>query len=137
MEKLVESIKRHEGYRDRVYLDSEGKPTCGWGHNLWVGSRVPLEACEAFFKQDVSDAVSSYRTIPPYLRKRLNIARARVITEMIFNMNVAKVLQFRKMWEAIEREDWREARTQMLDSKWADQTKLRAIELAEIMDKGE
>ena len=116
MEKLIESIKRHEGYRDRVYLDSEGKPTCGWGHFLWVGSKVPLEASEAFFKQDVADAVSSYRTILPHLRKHLNIDRARVVTEMIFNMNVAKVLQFKQMWEAIEREDFDGAAVQMLES---------------------
>lgn len=137
MEKLIDSIKRHEGYKDRVYLDSEGKPTCGWGHYLWVGSRVPLEASEAFFKQDVADAVSSYRTILPHIRHKLNINRARVVTEMIFNMNVAKVLQFKQMWQAIEAEDWNEAANQMLESKWASQVKGRAEELAEIMRKGE
>jgi lysozyme len=136
MEKLIESIKRHEGFKDKVYLDSEGKPTCGWGHYLWVGSRVPLEACEAFFRQDIADAVASYRTILPHLRKRLNVTRARVITEMIFNMNVQKVLQFKKMWEAIEREYFEEAAAQMLSSKWAAQVGLRAIELAEIMVHG-
>jgi lysozyme len=136
VDKLIESIKLHEGYRDRVYLDSENKPTCGWGHYLWVGSRVPLEASEAFFKQDIADAVASYRTILPYLRKHLNINRARVITEMIFNMNVQKVLQFKQMWEAIEREDFEEAAAQMLNSKWASQVKARAFELADIMKDG-
>ena len=102
MEALIESIKRHEGFRDRVYLDNEGKPTCGWGHHLWVGSKVPLIACEEFFKQDVAAAMSAYQTILPYLRKRLNTVRARVIVEMIFNMNISKVLQFREMWTAIE-----------------------------------
>jgi lysozyme len=133
---LIESIKRHEGYRDRVYLDSEGKLTCGWGHHLWVGSKVPIEASDAFFKQDLADAVSSFRTIPPVYRRHLNPTRARVITEMIFNMNVQRVLLFRKMWEAIENMDYDRAADEMLSSKWATQVGQRAIELAEIMRKG-
>ena len=137
MDALIESIKRHEGFRDRVYLDSEGKLTCGWGHHLWVGSKVPLIACEEFFKQDVSDAVSSFRTIPPFFRKKLNPARARVVAEMIFNMNVQKVLRFEKMWERIEAGDFDGAAAEMLDSLWARQVKSRAEELAEIMRKGE
>jgi len=138
MNLLIESIKRHEGFRDRIYLDSENKLTCGWGHYLWVGSKVPLECCEAFFKQDIADAVASFRTlIPPSMRKHLNVNRARVITEMIFNMNAHKVLGFRKMWEAIERNDFEAAAEEMLSSKWAEQTKGRAVELAATMKKGE
>lgn len=136
MDVLIESIKRHEGYRDRIYLDSEGKLTCGWGHHLWVGSKVPIEASDAFFKQDLADAVSSFRTIPPVYRRHLNPVRARVITEMIYNMNVQRVLLFRKMWEAIENMDYDRAADEMLSSKWATQVGQRAIELAEIMRKG-
>jgi lysozyme len=137
MEALIESIKRHEGFRDRVYLDSEGKPTCGWGHYLYVGSKVPLVACEEFFKQDVANAISAYQAIPPAWRKKLNISRARVITEMLFNMNSQKLLQFRKMWTAIEAADYEQAASEMLDSRWAEQVGERAIELAKIMRQGE
>ena len=137
MDALINSIKRHEGFRDRVYLDSEGKLTCGWGHYLWVGSKVPSLCCEEFFKQDLADAVNAFRTIPPIFRRQLNPVRARVITEMIFNMNVSKVLQFRQMWEAIEARDFERAADEMLSSKWATQVGQRAVELAEIMRKGE
>lgn len=137
MKLLEKRIKEHEGFRDRVYLDSEGKPTCGWGHHLWVGSKVPLVACEEFLKMDLASAVSGFSTIPPVWRKRLNTARARVITEMIFNMNTQKVLQFRKMWEAIERADFETASKEMVDSKWAEQVKSRAVLLAEIMRTGD
>ena len=136
MNKLVESIKRHEGFRDRIYLDSLGKPTCGYGHHLWVGSRVPIEASEAFFKQDLADAISDYARILPSLRKRLNPVRARIVVEMIFNMNLAKVQQFRRMWEAIQDGDYEEASRQMMDSMWAQQVGYRAEELSEIMKNG-
>jgi len=137
MDALIDSIKRHEGFRDKVYLDSEGKLTCGWGHYLWVGSKVPLVCCEEFFKQDLADAVSAFRTIPPIWRRQLNPARARVITEMIFNMNVAKVLRFRKMWTAIEDRDFDRAAYEMLQSKWHEQVGKRAEELAEILRTAE
>lgn len=137
MDALIDSIKRHEGFRGEVYLDTEGKLTCGWGHHLWVGSRVPLEVCEAFFKQDVAAAVSSYQTILPHLRKKLNTIRARVVVEMIYNMNLQKVLQFRKMWEAIEIGDFETAAREMVQSHWHEQVGQRAVELAEIMRTGQ
>jgi len=131
MDKLVESIKSHEGYRSEVYLDSKGKPTCGWGHYLWVGSKVPLEASEAFFKQDIADAISEFSRLPLRFRSHLNEARRRVIVEMLFNMNLQKLLKFVDFWAAVELEDWKGARAALLDSLWARQVKGRAIELAD------
>ena len=32
MDKLLESVKKHEGYRNNVYLDTLGKRTVGVGH---------------------------------------------------------------------------------------------------------
>ncbi len=31
-DKLLESVKKHEGYRNKVYLDTLGKRTVGVGH---------------------------------------------------------------------------------------------------------
>lgn len=131
MKKLIESIKKHEGFKDVVYLDSEGKLTCGWGHYLWVGSKIPLEASEAFFRQDIADAVSEFSRLPSRFRNHLNESRRRIVVELIFNMNLQKVLQFKKFWAAVELEDWVEAKAQLLDSKWATQVKGRAQELAQ------
>lgn len=133
MDALIVSLKRHEGYRDEVYLDSEGHPTCGWGHCLRVGSRVPLEASEAFFRSDVARAVSDFYRIPKTLTDRLNESRKRVICEMIFNLGLSGVLNFKRMWAAIEREDFNLAAEEMLDSKWASQVGKRSVELANIM----
>jgi lysozyme len=56
---------------------------------------------------------------------------------MLFNMNSQKLLQFRKMWTAIEAEDFERAAAEMLDSRWAEQVGQRAVDLAEIMRAGE
>jgi lysozyme len=68
--------------------------------------------------------------------KHLNEARARVIVEMIFNMGYPKVLQFKKMWEAIKQNDFKVAAAEMLNSRWATQVKGRAEVLAKIMEEG-
>jgi GH24 family phage-related lysozyme (muramidase) len=31
----AEQLKGDEGYRDTVYLDTEGKATVGWGHRIY------------------------------------------------------------------------------------------------------
>ena len=32
LDRLLESVKKHEGYRNKVYLDTLGKRTVGVGH---------------------------------------------------------------------------------------------------------
>jgi len=135
MEKLIESIKRHEGYKDKVYMDSEGYLTCGWGHCLRLGTKVPVVVSEAFFEADLATAVSDYLRLPKKLTDNLNIPRKRVIVEMIFNLGFAKLQGFKKMLAALVAKDFETASKEMLDSKWAVQVKGRATELAEIMMK--
>jgi len=138
MEKLVEQIKRHEGYRRRVYLDPLGNPTCGWGHHLYVGGKINELIAEEFLRMDIVDAVRDFREhIKPEHRKRLNEARARVITNMIFNMGIEAVLGFKKMWAAIYERNFDKAADEMLDSRWAAQVGARAEELAGIMRRGQ
>ena len=135
---VEERIKLHEGFRDHVYLDSLGKLTCGWGHHLYPGSKVPVEVCDIFFKQDLRAAEHDYQTlIGTSLREKLNVCRGHVIVEMVFNMGIQKVLQFRKMWSAIYDGDFDRAAAEMLASTWASQVGQRAITLAELMRKGE
>lgn len=147
MEKLLESLTRHEGRKNRLYLDTKNKLTGGIGHYFWPGSYLPDVAIDAIFAQDVRDARNSYLAIPTVFRNHLNADRAMVITELLFAMNLQKVLKFFKMWTAIERDDFEEAGNQLLDSDWARAVGLdppsekfpkgqRAYELAEILKKG-
>jgi lysozyme len=136
MDILADRIKRHEGFRDHIYLDSEGFVTGGYGHHFYPGSRLPVDVAEVLFKMDLALAVSEYSKIAPSTRKKLNTIRARVIVEMIFNMG-SKIKQFVKMWKAIENEDFELAANEMLASKWSTQVGQRAVELAEIMRTGQ
>jgi len=136
MKKLKEEIKAFEGFRDRVYLDSEGFLTCGFGHHLYNKSKITEEIAEDFLRIDLDSAQQDFWNIPAAYRKRLNTDRARVITHMIFNLGFPKVLGFKKMWAAILKRDYETAADEMLSSKWHEQVGKRAEYLADIMREG-
>jgi len=133
---LEEEIKRDEGYRGEVYLDPLGFPTCGWGHHLYVGSKINETIAKEFLRMDIASAVNDFSRLPTRWRKKLDEARRRVIINMIFNMGLQKVLQFKKMWHAIEEENFEVAAAEMLDSRWSRQVKGRATRLAAQMKEG-
>ena len=56
-----------------------------------------------------------------------------IILEMVFQLGKTGVSKFKKMWEALSGQDYNKAADEMLDSKWAKQTKNRAESLAKIM----
>ena len=138
MDKLIESIKHHEGYSDTVYKDSLGHLTGGWGHAFMLGSKIPVEASEAYLRQDIANALADFRSLSRSRRYicYLSPNRRRVIVEMIYNLGLSGVRTFRKMLNAIRLEDFETAADEMLDSLWAKQVGKRADELAEIMRQG-
>lgn len=136
MDELKEMLKRHEGFRDTIYLDSMGNPTVGYGHHLATGSRITRIVAEELLNSDITDATNDFLKLSLDRINKLNTWRRRVIINMIFNMGLPKVLGFKKMWAAIENEDYETAHDEMLDSDWAEQVGDRAVELAEIMKAG-
>ena len=126
-------IKKHEGYRDRVYLCSEGYPTLGYGHALHVGSRVPERVSELFFEMDMVQVYADYRS----LGFSLDPVRKAVAVNMLFNLGLAGLRKFKNTIKAIKNGDYVLASAEMLNSKWATQVGMRAHELAEMMRTGE
>ena len=129
-------IKKHEGYRNRIYLDSLGKPTCGYGHLLAEDTQVPLAASEAFFEQDYRVAFADCVALILEYEIDLTENRKAVLINMLFNMGIGRVRGFKKMFAALQDRDYKEAAVQMLESRWALQVKGRAIELSELMEEG-
>ena len=137
-DKLLESVKKHEGFRDTVYLDTLNKRTVGYGHlcveDHWEdGKKYDKEYLEDILEKDLQSAIDQTHDMCKDL-KIPDDART-IICEMIFQLGGRGVSKFRKMWAAL-REDppnYFEAHGQMLDSKWASQTSARAYEMAEQM----
>lgn len=136
MEKLVQDLKREEGFRLDVYLDTEGFPTVGYGCRVSVGDTINQETAEALFRYRLAQAIDGFHRIPRHLTKHLNEARRRVICQMIYQMGLRGTMGFKRMWIAVEAEDYETAAAEMIDSLWARKTANRAFRLAQVMREG-
>ncbi len=138
MDKLLESVKRHEGYRNKVYLDTLGKRTVGVGHlcveDFWEDDKEYEEDfLMGILEKDLQSAIDQADDMCKDLK--ISSDAKILIIEMIFQLGGNGVSKFRKMWQALQQDppDYAEASVQMLDSRWAKQTPNRAKEMADHM----
>ena len=137
-DKLLESVKKHEGFRNSVYEDTLGKRTVGFGHlcveDHWEDNKAyDKKYLEEILEKDLQSAINQTHEMCKDLK--ISDDAKTIICEMIFQLGGRGVSKFRKMWAAL-REDppnYFEAHVQMLDSRWAKQTPARAHEMAEQM----
>ena len=135
IERLKALLIKHEGMRLRAYLCPTGKITVGVGRNL---EDLGISESEALILLENDIKRFQYETskaFPWFLD--LSQARRDVITCMVFNMGLDRFLGFRAMIAAIQRGDFDRAASEMLNSRWAAQVKGRAVDLADLMRKGD
>ena len=138
MNKLLESVKRHEGYRNKVYLDTLNKRTVGVGHlcveDFWEDDKeYDEDFLMGILEKDLQSAIDQADDMCKDLK--ISSDAKILIIEMIFQLGGNGVSKFRKMWQALQQDppDYAEASVQMLDSRWAKQTPNRAQEMADHM----
>ena len=137
-DKLLESVKRHEGYRNKVYLDTLNKRTVGVGHlcveDFWEdGKEYEEKFLMDILQKDLQSAIDQADKMCEGLK--ISDDAKFILIEMIFQLGGNGVSKFRNMWKALKETppNYPEAATQMLDSRWAKQTPNRANEMAEHM----
>lgn len=130
--KLKRSLVLHEGLKRFPYIDTVGKVTIGIGYNL-SDRGLPDSWIYEQYEQDVSYFYNQLSEFPWF--NNLNEDRQVVLIDMCF-MGWKKFLEFDKMIEAIANQDFKQAAVEMLDSKWAIETKNRATTLAHAMVTG-
>ena len=108
MDRLLASVKKHEGYRNKVYLDT--------------------------LEHDLSSAIKGANDLMAENGcMDMNEKAHEIIIEMVFQLGKTGVSKFRNMWKALSALDYSTAAEQMLDSRWAKQTPNRANGMADIM----
>jgi lysozyme len=136
-EELKEQIKEHEGFVPRTYKDSLGKRTIGFGHlcvepEQWDDDKeYTREELERVFDNDFQEALKNAESLIG--ERSINFIAKQVIIEMVFQLGIGGVSKFKKMWLALDKEDYGEASFQMMDSLWAKQTPNRAEKLSQKM----
>ena len=133
-EELKTQIKEHEGFVPRVYKDSLGKRTIGYGHlcvepEQWDDDKeYTKEELELVFDKDFDEALKNAESLIG--DRPVNFIAKQVIIEMVFQLGIGGVSKFKKMWSALDKEDYGEASFQMTQSRWHDQTPKRCQSLA-------
>ena len=137
-EQLKERIKEHEGFVPRIYKDSLGFATIGYGHLVkegeqWEeGKEYTKEQLEYVFDTDFEEAKKNAFSLIGDI-ELVDDAKC-VIIEMVFQLGIAGVGKFKAMWKALKENDYNTASLEMLDSRWAKQTPKRAEKLSAIMN---
>ena len=153
---LMQKLVAHEGMRLDVYKDTLGINTSGIGRNLddrgitkdeldwmdypsieYVYSDGITEADAIYLAQNDVQIVEEELLRAHPCVDRLDAVRQLVLVDMAFNLGVPRLCKFKKMWAAVEAEDFPTAAKEMLDSRWANQVKSRATKLAHAMHHGE
>ena len=132
LERLLESVKKHEGYRNKVYLDTLGKRTVGVGHlcveDFWEDDKEYEEKfLMTILEHDLQTAIKGAKDLMSENGcMDMDEVAEEIIIEMIFQLGKTGVSKFRNMWKALSSLDYSTAASEMLDSRWAKQTPNRA-----------
>jgi len=137
MQETIDRIKKHEGFRSKIYKDHLGNSTIGYGHLLTEdddfveGIIYDKEILEELFNKDFEQAYMGAE----YLLTGIPISNTAkgVVIEMVYQLGVGNVSKFKLMLAALKIPDYQEAAKQISNSLFARQTPNRCTELANIM----
>lgn len=135
MTTLSTQLRIDEGIRPKVYLDSKGIPTIGVGRNLRDVGLFPDEI-ELLLQNDIKRAQAACRAIFDNYAT-LPQDKADALANMAFNLGQTRLSGFKKMIDAVESRNWKEAAAQAKDSDWYKQVGDRAVRICAILGSEE
>ena len=139
MDRLLESVKKHEGYRNKVYLDTLGKRTVGVGHlcveDFWEDDKEYEEKfLMTILEHDLQTAIKgAIELMENHGCADIDEQAEEILIEMVFQLGMTGVSKFKNMWKALAELNYVGASYEMLDSRWAKQTPNRAKAMAKTM----
>lgn len=127
-------IKDNEGFREKMYLDTTGHYTIGYGHNLQF-MPITKTTADVMLQEDLSWFVEN---LPKHLAffESLDDARKSVLLDMAYNLGLIGLLRFKKFLGYMAQKDYDKAADEMLNSVWARQVGQRAYNNARIIRTG-
>ena len=132
--RLEADLKRDEGVRNFPYLCTQDKLTIAVGRNLDdVG--LSDDEVDYLLRNDIERVINQlYAKIPHF--GDFTEPRQRALANMAFQLGINGLMKFKKMHEALKNGHYTRASVECLDSKYAEQTPLRAKRIAEIIKTG-
>ena len=126
---LLSSIRKHEGFRSKVYKDTLDFDTIGYGFAVKdlvldedIANIILQRKLEALIRS-IEFKFSWYADLPNAVKD--------VVIEMCYQLGVTGFSKFRKTIKHLENEEWELGASEMLISRWNEQTPLRAKALSD------
>ncbi|WP_201353801.1 glycoside hydrolase family protein [Hydrogenimonas urashimensis] len=128
--RLIDQIKRHEGFRGMAYQDIYGNWTIGYGTKL----PITEEEGELLLRHRLDNMADELRRAYPDFDDLPSEIQS-VLLDMLYNLGINRLMTFNHMWEAIQRRDWAKMALEMQNSLWYRQVGSRAEELVAVVDE--
>jgi lysozyme len=139
MEKLIATLKRHEGVKHHAYRDSLGVLTIGCGRNISNSRRhhglgISDDEIDYMLQNDIERTIKELSREYPWFNDMEEGARRDAIINMHFNLGRARFASFKKAIGHMENASHEDAALEFLNSRWARQVKGRAIEVTDMIN---
>lgn len=138
MQRLIETLKRHEGVKYYVYKDHLGYETIGVGRCLkqGVGLGLTHDEVDYLLINDINRCLEELDAAFPWFKDLTEIRREAMIN-LCFNLGLTRLRKFEKALAAMSIHNYEEAANEFLDSRWAKQVGNRSKEVTEMIRTGE
>ena len=126
---ILKDIKRHEGFRSKVYQCTEGYDTIGYGFAI-KDLELDEDVAELILMKKIQKLLERILVVFKWFKDAPDEVKF-VVTNMCYQLGLSGFSKFKKTIYYLETEQYDEASLEMLNSLWAKQTPNRAKELSE------
>jgi len=131
IERIKETLIKHEGLKLDMYKCSAGVWTIGVGHNL-EDKGISKRVAEIMLAEDIGDSLDDLERNIAYFYD-LPEAAQEALVNLAFNMGIPRLMQFKKTLAYLRSGDYKKAADELLDSRYASQVGYRALEVAQMI----
>lgn len=130
-DELKEAVKLSEGYRARVYKDTLGIDTIGYGFAI-KDLELDEDICDMILDKKLNKLIKDVDNKFLFMDD-IAVEAQDVVYEMCYQLGINGFSKFKKTIAYLRDENYKMAAIEMLDSRWAKQTPNRAKRLSNII----
>ena len=133
LEEAVELVAQHEGFRSKPYHCTEGYLTIAYGKRVDY-LQVDKETGKKWLKEELKELDKRLQHTFGWFNNSPDDVK-KVVIDMCYNLGVSGFSKFKKTIYLFDTGQYEEASEEMLNSKWANQVKTRALNDSLIIKK--
>ena len=130
-DELKEAVKLSEGYRARVYKDTLGIDTIGYGFAI-KDLELDEDICDMILDKKLNKLIKDVDNKFLFMDD-IAVEAQDVVYEMCYQLGINGFSKFKKTIAYLRDENYKMAAIEMLDSRWAKQTPNRSKRLSNII----